>query len=505
MRRCLVLILLLSVALFLLVSCKEPAVEVGPGPIIALPIEEETDGNVEQLIVIDEKNFEHYRDGQTWYTLSTDNHIQHLRVNASGARDVLGGTSYLSPAGSPNFTTVANPDNPERHALRVSGRSGSSHALNINLGGLDLNRNTYTIRIKGSVAALLPTEVVIASANNHDVWLTSVETMEDFELETRISNSLLNNIGVSPTDLSAITIMTDNAVNFTVYEIEIINPNGDYDWGAPENMVIPTPAPTPDATPDATATPEPTDSPEPTATPIPSPTPTPSPTPAPSPSPGATAAPTAAPTTAPTAAPTTAPTAAPTTAPTAAPTAAPTTAPTPVPTPDPTPVPVETPVPTLPPVPTPEVSIGPVTVYNMSFSIPEGTTGTHADILSQVAGIREAGTFTATVVAGNAIQLTDRQNRDSTIDILRTHFDVGANNTYTIRIRGNTSASSVGLSAVGDNSITLGSTSAGGNFELNATVTSVDLRPAVFGRGIRITTGDSTADLTIQQITITRN
>jgi len=140
----------------------------------------------------------------------------------------------------------------------------------------------------------------------------------------------------------------------------------------------------------------------------------------------------------------------------------------------------------------------------MSITLPQGQSGTHAEILSQIAGIREAGTFTATIVAGG-IELSNRQNRDSSIDILRTHFDVGASHNYTIRVRGNTTADRVGLAAVGDNSISLGSTPAGGAFDLTVVVSSVDLRPAVFGRGIRITTGDSTANITINEISISRN
>jgi hypothetical protein len=141
----------------------------------------------------------------------------------------------------------------------------------------------------------------------------------------------------------------------------------------------------------------------------------------------------------------------------------------------------------------------------MNAGLPDGTTGTHAEVLSQIAGIREAGGFTATVVAGGAIQLTDRLNDGSTIDILRTHFNVEAENTYTILIRGTTSAPTVGLAAVGDTSVTLGSTAAGGAFTLQVNVSSSDLRPAVFGRGIRITTGGSNADMTINAIQITRN
>jgi hypothetical protein len=140
----------------------------------------------------------------------------------------------------------------------------------------------------------------------------------------------------------------------------------------------------------------------------------------------------------------------------------------------------------------------------MNVGLAEGTTGTHAEVLGQIAGIREAGTFTATIGAGNAIQLTGRQNSYSTIDILRTHFDVGAENSYTITVRGTTDAPTVGLAAVGDPQATLGSTG-GGSFTLTVNVSSSDLRPAVFGRGIRITTGASTADITISEIRINRN
>ena len=139
----------------------------------------------------------------------------------------------------------------------------------------------------------------------------------------------------------------------------------------------------------------------------------------------------------------------------------------------------------------------------MNVGLVVGTTGTNAEVISQIAGIRESGAFTATIVAGGAIEITNRQTVYGTIDILRTHFNLDAENTYTIRVRGTTGAGSVSLTAVGDPSVSLGETS-GGTFDLQVTVTSVELRHQMFGRGIRLSTGGSTADMTIQEIRVTR-
>jgi hypothetical protein len=507
MKHRLVLIFLLTV-FFVFAACTKDPIE--EGHVVEGHVIESGDGDdggdevVEVLCTLIDFSLE--RGEREWYTLATDNHIQNLSRRASGAEEILGGTPYLSPSGTPAFTLVANPIHPDRHAIRVSGRSGSQHAIQVNTGELNL-RNTYNITVTGSIIALLPTDVMIAGADYPWTSIASVETSDEFTLEARISNEILNGRGIDPSQIShAFMILTSNDASFTIYDIVITN--GPY--------IREEATPTPTATPEATETPTPTPDVTPTPTATPTITPTATPTAPPTPTVTPTRTPTSTPTRTPASTPTTTPTRTPTTTPTAAPpTPTPATPTPPTPTPaTPTP-PTPTPATPAPPTPTPTAP-GPVTIYELANDtviqgMTVGTSGTAGDMISR-SRLQSGGAYTITIVentlrSGNALQLSGRTADWNSIMIPRSLFNITADHTYTIRVRGITTAGTdVNISANAGTFEQIGSATAGsnGSFDITAQMTGLELAADSFRSGLRIATSFSTADMTIQEIRVTR-
>ncbi|MCL1845957.1 MAG: hypothetical protein FWF77_08650 [Defluviitaleaceae bacterium] len=91
-------------------------------------------------------------DGNVVYSLATDAGFQSLPMGDYDTMEaLLGDTPYLQNAGTPRGTIVENPHG--GNAIRVNNRREDWHTIDIMTGNMNLNldANTYTIRVTGSI------------------------------------------------------------------------------------------------------------------------------------------------------------------------------------------------------------------------------------------------------------------------------------------------------------------------------------------------------------------
>ncbi|MCL2576563.1 MAG: hypothetical protein FWE27_00735 [Defluviitaleaceae bacterium] len=161
------------------------------------------------------------------YSLNTDEYIQSRIPGDSGnGAAIFGGTIFLTDSGSPTFTIVSHPSGDASRAIRVSDRRADWHTLDINVGNmeLDLNANSYTIRVSGVIVD--PPEGSTADLmGTSDPWgrFSSVEVVADgsFTVEGVINAESMAENGSSDKVRLAASAEAGDAV-FYVYELEVI-------------------------------------------------------------------------------------------------------------------------------------------------------------------------------------------------------------------------------------------------------------------------------------------
>jgi len=131
--------------------------------------------------------------------------------------------------------------------------------------------------------------------------------------------------------------------------------------------------------------------------------------------------------------------------------------------------------------------------------------------MSGVSRLNNAGDFTLSIVpnalrGGNALQMSNRTNDWHSIEISRELFDLASGDSYSIRIRGTSAAGTtiiVGAPANPFTQLQTAPVAGNGSFDMTVIIAGNDLTARHFNRGLRISS-DDTADITIQEIRITR-
>jgi len=182
------------------------------------------------------------RPANTVYSLATDSYIQSFDVGTTSVdADILGGSRYLTQAGNPTFSIVANPLSGVANALHVSGRGGNWYAVDLVTASLGLNTgaNDYAVTIRGSLEAGAPTTMVIFGGSESPWnWLGNVEVTGggNFTLTTTISAAAIAATdGGAAQFANGFRIQTNNNVAFTITEIDIVR-------GAAAPVATPPPA-----------------------------------------------------------------------------------------------------------------------------------------------------------------------------------------------------------------------------------------------------------------------
>jgi hypothetical protein len=161
------------------------------------------------------------------FSLANDTHIQGLSIGAnSDTTDVLGRSPYLTQAGSPFFTVVANPLG-RGNAIQVSNRRADYHSIDILAAplGLNLAANEYRITIRGSVTSPPSgTQVILGGSSNPWNWLHNAQPDANgrFTIEGIISNATMGATDGGAAQFNrAFRLQTNNTAVFTIFEIEI--------------------------------------------------------------------------------------------------------------------------------------------------------------------------------------------------------------------------------------------------------------------------------------------